>query len=526
MGEAKDLSGQKFGRLTVLERAPNKMLPCGQHQIMWKCKCDCGNEVIVRGASLKNGATKSCGCYRGQKSREINTIDLTGIRMSDYGIKDSKLTVIKRAEDYIDPHGNIRYQWLCKCDCGNETIVLGTMLRSGRTKTCGHCGHSVIEGTKTRDLTGLQFGELTVIEQAEDGKTSDGYKKTRWKCKCSCGNDTIVDAHNLLIGHTKTCGHCGYDLVEGTRQIDLTGKKFGRLEVVERVGKAKWRCICECGNETIVGTGNLTSGGTQSCGCYLNERRSESHLVDLTGWVMKEHGVPDSRLTVIKRVENHIQPNGKTYPQYLCSCECGNLCVVNSDFLKTGHTKSCGCYAKDKTSEVSLKDITGQRFGKLTVIERAETHVSGSGQKKTMWRCKCDCGNEITTVAYGLISGKVISCGCLKSNGEYNVIQYLQLHNLQYEYQKRFDDLRGVGNKPLSFDFYIPSNNTLIECQGQQHYFPIEQFGGEEQFKQQQEHDRRKKEYAVNNGYNLLEISYKDYDKIDEILNKEFMEVA
>ena len=526
MGEAKDLSGQKFSRLTVLERAPNKMLPCGQYQIMWKCKCDCGNIKDIRGIDLTKGRTKSCGCYARERAREANFIDLTGVKMSDYGIERSKLTVIKQAEDYVSPNGNRATQWLCRCECGNEIITTTQSLLAGKNKTCGNCKYRYIKGTRIPDLTGLQFGELTVIERAEDGINSDGYRAVMWKCKCSCGNISIVDAGNLITNHTKTCGHCGYDLVDGTKQIDLTGRKFGRLEVIERVGEAKWRCLCECGNETIVKTGNLTSGGTQSCGCYHKDRTSETHLVDLTGWVMKEHGVPESRLTVIERVDDYVQLNGKSSPQYLCLCECGNYCVVNSHFLKTGHTKSCGCYAKDKVSEVSLKNIIGQKFGKLTVVERAETYVSESGQKKTMWKCKCDCGNETIVMAYSLISGKTMSCGCINSSGEYNVIQYLQLHNIQHEYQKRFDDLRGVGDKPLSFDFYIPIYNTLIECQGQQHFFPIEMFGGEEQFKQQQEHDRRKKEYAVNNGYNLLEISYKDYDKIDEILNKEFMEVV
>lgn len=63
--------------------------------------------------------------------------------------------------------------------------------------------------------------------------------------------------------------------------------------------------------------------------------------------------------------------------------------------------------------------------------------------------------------------------------------------------------------------------NLLIEAQGQQHITPKELFGGEEQFKIQQEHDKRKRDYAEANGYSLLEIWYYDYDRIEEILNKE-----
>ena len=75
-------------------------------------------------------------------------------------------------------------------------------------------------------------------------------------------------------------------------------------------------------------------------------------------------------------------------------------------------------------------------------------------------------------------------------------------------FQAKFDDLIGTGNRKLSFDFYVYTYNLLIEYQGEQHYRPVEYFGGIEQFKIQQEHDRRKREYAKNNDINLLEIRY------------------
>lgn len=52
-----DLTGKKYGRLTVLDRAPNR-----NKCTMWRCECECGNTVVVSGSHLKNGHTKSCGC--------------------------------------------------------------------------------------------------------------------------------------------------------------------------------------------------------------------------------------------------------------------------------------------------------------------------------------------------------------------------------------------------------------------------------------------------------------------------------
>lgn len=63
MGAFIDLTGQRFGRLTVLKRADDLIQPSGQHKTQWLCKCDCGNVLTVQGNNLKNGHTKSCGCY-------------------------------------------------------------------------------------------------------------------------------------------------------------------------------------------------------------------------------------------------------------------------------------------------------------------------------------------------------------------------------------------------------------------------------------------------------------------------------
>lgn len=71
---------------------------------------------------------------------------------------------------------------------------------------------------------------------------------------------------------------------------------------------------------------------------------------DLTGWNMWEHGIPDSRLTVVKQADDYIRPNGKRSAQWLCKCNCGNcnLIKVRADALKDGTTKSCGCLNIEK----------------------------------------------------------------------------------------------------------------------------------------------------------------------------------
>lgn len=68
MGNFIDLTGQRFGRLVVVSRAPNK-----SKHTMWNCVCDCGNETIVSADSLRRGATTSCGCYGKEQLLKANT---------------------------------------------------------------------------------------------------------------------------------------------------------------------------------------------------------------------------------------------------------------------------------------------------------------------------------------------------------------------------------------------------------------------------------------------------------------------
>ena len=100
-----DLIGQKFGRLTVIsfneEVSKQKGYSC------WNCKCDCGNEKVIRGNSLKNGHTTSCGCYQKEKVGEATRKGET-TRKGITGMKFGRLTVIKR-------HGGKGRRWLWSC---------------------------------------------------------------------------------------------------------------------------------------------------------------------------------------------------------------------------------------------------------------------------------------------------------------------------------------------------------------------------------------------------------------------------
>ena len=123
------------------------------------------------------------------------------------------------------------------------------------------------------DLTGQKFGRLTVIRKAH--RKID--HKVVWVCQCVCGNKTETPTGSLQSGYTKSCGCLRRENSSKLRRVNLLGKRFGRLLVIEeepiKVGdhKAFWKCQCDCGNIVLHSTSILTSGNTKSCGCLRND---------------------------------------------------------------------------------------------------------------------------------------------------------------------------------------------------------------------------------------------------------------
>lgn len=111
---------------------------------------------------------------------------------------------------------------------------------------------------------------------------------------------------------------------------------------------------------------------------------------------------------------------------------------------------------------------------------------------------------------------------CASSKGEQKITKWLRINNINFIPQKEFDGLIGLGGGNLSYDFYLPDYNLLIEYQGEFHDGTARQ-QTEEQFKKQKEHDKKKCEYAKGNNINLLEIWYWDFNNIEEILRKQIL---
>lgn len=235
-------------------------------------------------------------------------------------------------------------------------------------------------------------------------------------------------------------------------------------------------------------------------------------------------------LTVIEKTDK--RKNGAVV--WLCKCKCGNFKEATTGELNAKRITSCGCYKKERAAAL-FQDITGQKFGRLTVLEKTDKRASnrsiiwkckcdcgniceisrdslvkgtqscGCLQKEKAsklgkmrgydltnkrfgklvpikilpnktertWLCKCDCGNECEITSKNLLRHHVMSCGCLKKSiGEYLIEKILSENNINFISQYHTENCKFLDtNYYAYFDFYI-DNKYIIEYDGEQHFNP------------------------------------------------------
>lgn len=189
--------------------------------------------------------------------------------------------------------------------------------------------------------------------------------------------------------------------------------------------------------------------------------------------------------------------------------------------IKCNKCNSLGQHIIDNFGDDFLTKLWSDRNNK------SPFEYSYASNEKVWWKCP----NNKHTDFERVICDSSLNCefrcpNCSCPKGEDAVEKFLINNNITYEQQTMYEKLSGIGGGKLSFDFFLPEHNLLIEYQGEQHGKPID-FGGrgfefaEKQFKTQQENDNLKREYAKQNNIKLLEIWYYDFDRIDEILLNE-----
>jgi hypothetical protein len=187
----KDLTGQKFGKLTVLNRAQSKIDKSGKARTMWNCKCDCGNNIAVLADYLRRSECPSCGCYATKRRIEKNRID-------NVGEKFGRLTILDAIWDAKPTKA------ICKCDCGNDYVGIKADIVSGHTQSCGCLQSENTSIANTKNWSGY-IADCGVEFIKQDHMNKKG--QWIWECKCGfCSNTFYELPARINSGHTTSCG--------------------------------------------------------------------------------------------------------------------------------------------------------------------------------------------------------------------------------------------------------------------------------------------------------------------------------
>lgn len=417
--------------------------------------------------------------------------------------------------EVIGKYINTKTKILHRCKvCRNEWDVLPNNILYGYS--CPSCGKKKISD-KAKKLPYEYINEVDrlnpgvmILEEYIDART-----KISHKC-LSCGNIWKALPCNVLRGHgCPICGNKKIGQKLKRTQEEYTAALFSINPSVEVIGTYKdsqtpilHKCnICEY-KWNAYPKHLLNGHSCPSCAAKRNaKKRSMPHISYVA---MTTQINPD-----VKVLDKYVNYNTKILHECLI---CGNKWNISPGHILEGKgcpicaAKKCGD-TKRKTLEQYQTDINIRDLNITVLGEYVNAHT------KILHKCHA-CGMEFEATPNNILSGRCCPNCSEKSYGEFFISNHLIKNNILYFRQYKYDDLKGVGNGLLSYDFYIPKYNLLCEFNGVQHYKPVEYFGGEEKFKTQQEHDYRKREYAKLHNINLLEIRYDE--NIEEVLTNCF----
>ena len=334
---------------------------------------------------------------------------------------------------------------------------------------------------------------------------------------CRCGNlfSTTFKIFKRENNHIRHCKECGKKML--IEKLSKTHEQFC-TEVYELVKDdylilskyIDYRTYVQmkhvvCGFEYQVTPANFISGGYRCPKCAGNIKLTTE---EFKRRIYEKYG--DEYEVLGEYINNHIKIKMK---HNICNEE---YMIAPNDILSGNRCYTCSGLER-KNIDIIRKEVYE--------LVNDEYTVDGNyiNNKTKLTFTHKTCGKTFPMNTNNFLNGQRCPI-CAESKGEQYIRKYLELHNIYFVPQKEYHGLVGVNNGNLSYDFFIPKYNLLIEFQGIQHEQYREGLHKDKrEFKKQLEHDKRKKEYVKNNNINFLEIWYYDIDNIETILSKELI---
>ena len=337
-----------------------------------------------------------------------------------------------------------------------------------------------------------------------------------YTCKClMCGEIYNTSYDSLLQGSMhKNCASKIANMpirlsIQDIQEVCDKNDMHLTLECEDSNGLITYHCN-ECGYKGKKKRSLLMrKRGCPECG-KLSARLSKCHPVDDISYELQKYN-----LSFIAREEKSVLPITE-YTKIIVQCnKCLSQFVTSLRYIKHYNIICVTC----QKSERLLNSFNQAKKYILSINPHLHFEYNENYNFQKLEILCDECGRSFEKLLTDL--KKYPNCPYCTTNSvlEDRVSRYLKDNKIDYVHTYRFEDLRGVNNGQLSYDFYLPDYNILIECQGAQHERPIEYFGGDDRFCIQQEHDKRKREYAEQHKINFIEIWYYDANNIDQILN-------
>lgn len=340
--------------------------------------------------------------------------------------------------------------------------------------------------------------------------------KAWWKCR---------NGHEWLAPVQKrTTFDLGCPICNPNQMFIPIGTKYGCLKIIgiipenkdDRFGKIygpSYKCVCDCGKEVIMSEFDFLKKKHRYCTETIRRSRNDR-------WLYEEYDKKNQ--CGLKTAQD--EKRKETYKRVFDSS-------YNIDYTGTIH------------ESLEILECVDDHYEELRFISDARKKGGGTYYVYKLYQCRCYlCGKEQqiksskfsinppTKYGYTAYNGywSDAYCDCHRiSSFQWIVTKLLKENEVSYRVEVSFPDLYGAGHvNHLRYDFgvYDEEGNIkcLIECQGEQHYMPIEEFGGDSQFMWQRKNDELKREYAKKNGIPLYEIPYKDkkYEKVEKFLQE------
>ena len=347
------------------------------------------------------------------------------------------------------------------------------------------------------------------------------YEGSKIKIKCKCkidGYEWEVTPNRLLSGNdgcpkcaiksridkqTKTHEKFIQEIKEINDDIEILG--------TYKTNKTKIKCRCKVdGYEWETIPSNLLRG--QGCPkCAGAMKLTHEEFLDK----FKKQNSNSENIEILGKYINN-------YTKIKCKCKIDEYeweSIPNSLLSQNTGCPKCNGKIRNKTTEYFIQEMK-------EINDDIEIIGEYKGNKKKI-KCRCKLDGKIW---YAKPNNLLNGSGCPKCNaskGEKRIAEYLDSKNIDYIHDKRyFKDLKSSKNKILRPDFIIKNMKIWIEFDGEQHFEVIDFTSknpkqAEEKFKETQENDRLKNEYAKKHNWKIIRIAYYDFDRIEEILDRE-----